>query len=142
LIDRLDITRFKRIAGAKIIETVRKRLDFSDADSAHRARLFTEKVASDAIVDDAEELAKYEGLPRGANVYLHFVAKAIEFLILRLAGSNQHNVQRELFRDYALIHRVLRFPPVAMVECASRQTLSMCFRSGGLIAFGVHTPSP
>jgi hypothetical protein len=29
-------------------------------------------------VDDAEELAKYEGLPRGANGYLDFVAKAIE----------------------------------------------------------------
>jgi hypothetical protein len=39
--------------------------------------LVTEKVASGAIVDDAEELAKYEGLPRGTNGFLDFVAKAI-----------------------------------------------------------------
>jgi hypothetical protein len=39
--------------------------------------LVPEKVASGAIVDDAEELAKYERLARGTNGFLDFVAKAI-----------------------------------------------------------------
>jgi hypothetical protein len=39
--------------------------------------LVPEKVASGAITDDAEELAKYEGLARGTNGFLDFVAKAI-----------------------------------------------------------------
>ena len=39
--------------------------------------LVTEKVASGAIADDAEELAKYEGLARGTNGFMDFVAKAI-----------------------------------------------------------------
>ena len=39
--------------------------------------LVPEKVASGAIVDDAEELAKYERLARGTNGFMDFVAKAI-----------------------------------------------------------------
>jgi hypothetical protein len=39
--------------------------------------LVPEKVASGAIADDAEELAKYEGLARGTNGFLDFVAKVI-----------------------------------------------------------------
>ena len=39
--------------------------------------LVTEKVASGAIVEDAEELAKYERLARGTNGFMDFVAKAI-----------------------------------------------------------------
>jgi hypothetical protein len=40
--------------------------------------LVSEKVASGAIADDAEELAKYEGLARGTNGFMDYVAKAIE----------------------------------------------------------------
>ena len=36
--------------------------------------LVPEKVASGAIVDDAEELAKYERLARGTNGFLDFTA--------------------------------------------------------------------
>jgi len=36
--------------------------------------LVPEKVASGAIVDDAEELAKYERLARGTNGFMDFVA--------------------------------------------------------------------
>ena len=39
--------------------------------------LINEKIPSGAIVDDAEELAKYERLARGTNGFLDFVAKAI-----------------------------------------------------------------
>ena len=39
--------------------------------------LVSEKVASGSIVDDAEELAKYELLERGTNGFMDFVAKAI-----------------------------------------------------------------
>jgi hypothetical protein len=39
--------------------------------------LVPEKVASGAIVDDAEELAKYECLARGTNGFMDFVAKDI-----------------------------------------------------------------
>ena len=37
--------------------------------------LVPEKVASGAIADDAEELAKYEGLARGTNGFMDFVAE-------------------------------------------------------------------
>jgi hypothetical protein len=42
------------------------------------ALLIKEKQASGATVEDAEELAKYEGLGRGTNAFMDFVAKAIE----------------------------------------------------------------
>jgi hypothetical protein len=42
-----------------------------------RRLLVLEKIASGAIVDDAEELAKYERLARGTNGFMDFVAKAI-----------------------------------------------------------------
>jgi hypothetical protein len=41
------------------------------------ALLITDKQASGATVEDAEELARYERLPRGTNGFLDFVAKAI-----------------------------------------------------------------
>jgi hypothetical protein len=39
--------------------------------------LFHEKMASGAIADDAEELAKYQGLLKGTNAFDDFVEKAI-----------------------------------------------------------------
>jgi hypothetical protein len=39
--------------------------------------LVSEKVASGAIADDAEELAKYQGLLKGTNAFNDFVGKAI-----------------------------------------------------------------
>ena len=36
-----------------------------------------EKMASGAIADDAEELAKYQGLLKGTNAFSDFVQKAI-----------------------------------------------------------------
>jgi hypothetical protein len=39
--------------------------------------LVSEKIASGAIADDAEELAKYQGLLKGTNAFNDFVAKAI-----------------------------------------------------------------
>jgi hypothetical protein len=39
--------------------------------------LVSEKVASGAIADDAEELGKYEGLARDTNRFMDFVAEAI-----------------------------------------------------------------
>jgi len=39
--------------------------------------LVPEKVASGAIVDDAEEIAKYERLLRGTNAFNDFVSKVI-----------------------------------------------------------------
>jgi hypothetical protein len=39
--------------------------------------LVPEKVASGAIADDAEELAKYQGLLKGTNAFNNFVEKAI-----------------------------------------------------------------
>jgi hypothetical protein len=41
------------------------------------ALLIKDKQASGATVEDAEELARYERLPRGTNGFLDFVAKAI-----------------------------------------------------------------
>ena len=39
--------------------------------------LVSDKVASGAIADDAEELAKYQGLLKGTNAFNDFVEKAI-----------------------------------------------------------------
>jgi hypothetical protein len=39
--------------------------------------LVSEKVASGAIVDDAEELAKYERLLKGTNAFNDFVQNAL-----------------------------------------------------------------
>jgi hypothetical protein len=39
--------------------------------------LVHEKMASSAIADDAEELAKYQGLLKGTNAFNDFVEKAI-----------------------------------------------------------------
>jgi hypothetical protein len=39
--------------------------------------LVPEKMASGAIADDAEELAKYQGLLKGTNAFNDFVEKAI-----------------------------------------------------------------
>jgi hypothetical protein len=42
-----------------------------------QALLVSEKVASGAIADDAEELAKYQGLLKRTNAFNDFVEKAI-----------------------------------------------------------------
>jgi hypothetical protein len=39
--------------------------------------LVPEKMASGAIADDAEELAKHQGLLKGTNAFNNFVEKAI-----------------------------------------------------------------
>ena len=51
-----------------------------------RRLLVPEKIASGAIVDDAEELAKYERLARGTNGFMDFVAKAIALVCTKRKG--------------------------------------------------------